>query len=46
MINVYGVPTCKKIQNTRKLLDENHIEYEFINVKKTATFSGKIGTSR
>ncbi len=34
MIKVYGVPSCKKIRNTRALLDENHIEYEFINVKK------------
>ena len=34
MIRLYGVPTCKKIINTKKLLDEKNLNYEFINVKK------------
>ncbi|MBD3223146.1 MAG: Spx/MgsR family RNA polymerase-binding regulatory protein [Caldithrix sp.] len=35
MIKLYGVPTCKKIRDTKALLDNNGIEYNFINVKKT-----------
>ncbi len=34
MITVYGVPTCQKIRKTKALLEENGIEYQFVNVKK------------
>jgi Spx/MgsR family transcriptional regulator len=35
MVSLYGVPTCKKIINTKALLEKNNIQYEFINVKKS-----------
>ena len=34
MVKLYGVPTCKQIQQSRKLFEREGIEYEFINVKK------------
>lgn len=35
MVKLYGVPTCKQIQLSKKLFEQNNIEYEFINLKKT-----------
>lgn len=34
MIKVYGIKNCNKIRDTRKWLDENSIEYEFVDLKK------------
>ena len=34
LIHVYGVPTCDKIKKTKSLLDNNKIDYMFINVRK------------
>ena len=34
MLSVYGVPTCDKIKKTKSLLDQNGIQYLFINVRK------------
>ncbi len=34
MITLYGVPQCQKIRKTKKLLEDNGIDYVFINVKK------------
>jgi len=33
LINVYGVPTCDKIRKTKSFLEQNKIEYTFINVR-------------
>jgi len=33
LIHVYGVPTCDKIKKTQSLLDNNKIDYMFINVR-------------
>lgn len=34
MIRLYGIPNCNKIRNTQKILAENNVTYEFINVRK------------
>ncbi len=34
MITLYGVPTCQKIRKTKALLEELHVDYQFVNVKK------------
>lgn len=34
MLKVYGIKNCNKIRNTRKWLEENDVEYEFIDLKK------------
>jgi len=34
VIKLYGIPNCNKIRNTRKLLEQHHIPFEFINVRK------------
>lgn len=33
LINVYGVPNCDKIRKTKSFLEQNIIEYTFINVR-------------
>ena len=35
MVIVYGVPQSQKTRKTKTLLEENGIEYEFINVKNS-----------
>lgn len=34
MITVIGIPNCDTIRKTRKWLDENNVEYAFVDVKK------------
>jgi Spx/MgsR family transcriptional regulator len=34
MITVIGIPNCDSIRKTRKWLEANNVEYEFIDVKK------------
>ncbi len=34
MIKVYGIKNCNKVRDTFKWLEENEIEYEFIDLKK------------
>ena len=34
MIQVYGIKNCNKVRDTFSWLEENGIEYEFINLKK------------
>lgn len=34
MLHVIGIPNCDKIKKTKNWLDENNIEYQFINLKK------------
>jgi Spx/MgsR family transcriptional regulator len=42
MIKVFGVPSCNKIRNTKNVLDNNAIAYEFVNVKKTPVSSAQL----
>lgn len=35
MIKLYGVPSCNKIRNAKVVLEDNKINYQFVNVKKT-----------
>ena len=34
MIQVYGIKNCNKVRDTFKWLDENEVEYEFVDIKK------------
>jgi len=34
MITVIGIPNCDSIRKTRKWLEANNVEYEFVDVKK------------
>lgn len=34
MVKMYGVPSCNKIRDSKKLLEEHQVEFEFVNVKK------------
>ncbi|MEX0662437.1 MAG: Spx/MgsR family RNA polymerase-binding regulatory protein [Balneolaceae bacterium] len=34
MIKVYGIKNCNKVRDTFKWLEENEVEYEFIDLKK------------
>lgn len=42
MIKLYGIPNCNKIRDTQKLLSENNIDFEFINVRKTPISAEKM----
>ena len=42
MLKVYGIKNCNKVRDTFKWLDENDIEYEFINLKKEPLSEGKL----
>ncbi|SFV64016.1 FIG138056: a glutathione-dependent thiol reductase [hydrothermal vent metagenome] len=35
LIKVYGINNCDTIKKTKKFLDENHLNYEFIDFRKT-----------
>lgn len=35
MIKVFGIPNCDTVKKARKWLDNNGIEYEFIDFRKT-----------
>lgn len=34
-LKIYGIPNCDTIKKTKKFLEENNINYEFINFRKT-----------
>jgi len=34
MLKVYGIKNCNKVRDTFKWLEENDVDYEFINLKK------------
>jgi len=34
MIKLYGVPSCKKIRDTKTLFEKNAVKFESVNVKK------------
>ncbi len=34
MIKVYGIKNCNKVRDTFKWLEENEVEYKFIDLKK------------
>ncbi len=34
MLHVIGIPNCDKIRKTKKWLNENNIDFEFIDLKK------------
>jgi len=34
MLKVFGIKNCNKIRDTRKWLDENNVDYKFVDVKK------------
>lgn len=42
MLKVYGIKNCNKVRDTFKWLNENEIEYEFINLKKEPLSEGKL----
>jgi arsenate reductase len=42
MIKLYGIPNCNKIRNTQKLLNDNKIAFEFINVRKTPVSAAQL----
>ncbi|MFU8812065.1 MAG: arsenate reductase family protein [Balneolaceae bacterium] len=50
MMKVYGIKNCNKIRDTRAWLDEQGVDYEFVDVKKDpitdqklADFAHKVG---
>ena len=42
MLKVYGIKNCNKVRDTFKWLEENDIDYEFINLKKEPLSEGKL----
>ena len=42
MLKVYGIKNCNKVRDTFKWLEENDIEYEFINLKKEPLSEAKL----
>lgn len=42
MLKVYGIKNCNKVRDTFKWLEENDIDYEFINLKKDPLSEGKL----
>lgn len=42
MIKVYGIKTCGSVKKAIKFLNEHHIEFEFIDFKKTPVGCEKI----
>ncbi len=42
MLKVYGIKNCNKVRDTFKWLDENEIDYEFIDLKKEPISEGKL----
>jgi Spx/MgsR family transcriptional regulator len=35
MVKLYGVPSCKQIRDSKGLFENEGIDYEFINIRKT-----------
>ncbi len=44
MIKMYGIPNCDTVKKARKFLDENKIEFEFVDFKKVAPTEKEIKT--
>ena len=42
MIKMYGIPTCGSVKKAKKFFNENGIEFEFIDLKKTPIDCKKI----
>jgi len=42
MLKVYGIKNCNKVRDTFKWLEENDVDYEFINLKKEPLSEGKL----
>ena len=42
MIKMYGIPTCGSIKKAKKFFNDNNIEFEFIDLKKTPVRCDKI----
>jgi len=42
MIKMYGIPTCGSVKKAKKFFNENNIEFEFIDFKKTPVNCEKI----
>ena len=42
MLKVYGIKNCNKVRDTFKWLEENEIDFEFINLKKEPLSEGKL----
>jgi len=42
MLKVYGIKNCNKVRDTLKWLEENDVDYEFINLKKEPLSEGKL----
>lgn len=42
MLKVYGIKNCNKVRDTFKWLDENDVDYEFIDLKKDPLSEGKL----
>jgi len=42
MIKMYGIPTCGSIKKAKKFFNDNNIEFEFIDFKKTSMECDKI----
>lgn len=42
MIKMYGIPTCGSVKKSKKFFNENNIEVEFIDFKKTPVECDKI----
>lgn len=42
MLKVYGIKNCNKVRDTFKWLEENEVDYEFIDLKKDPLSEGKL----
>ena len=42
MIKMYGIPTCGSVKKAKKFFNDNNIEFEFIDFKKTPVECDKI----
>jgi len=42
MIKMYGIPTCGSVKKAKKFFNDNKIEFEFIDFKKTSVGCEKI----
>ncbi|WP_340102681.1 arsenate reductase family protein [Rhodohalobacter sp. 8-1] len=42
MLKVYGIKNCNKVRDTFKWLEENDVDYEFIDLKKEPLSEGKL----
>jgi Spx/MgsR family transcriptional regulator len=42
MLKIYGIKNCNKVRDTFKWLEENDVDYEFIDLKKDPLSEGKL----